>query len=318
MNQKPNTPKPVQQLRKFLLNNRFRSEADFQMAVSFCQGKGLKRTSQIPYRHSEEGITAADFYRWYESGWCAGDIVEYDGKIGIIEISHFKAPLVDFMDENDKVLADGVETPSEGLKMASEEDARVFGRLLFSLGLQFDPKNCVLCRRYIPSKNEMVIFRNDGDEGIGVVREIDTEGDTVEFYCYYLMKSGALGYSMHEKGVVNISGTVFIPMTPSRLEDEKSGPYMLRKMQEALASHGKVWRQALKRVEPEEWQDYEGEYWYVNDRFKVCKGKAGNGKPVSPVGHPVSPHLDHLRRKIHGLGVVQEKVPLYLVGLGET
>lgn len=275
MNKKPNTPKPVQQLRKFLLNNRFKSEADFNMALSFCHGKGLKRVSQVPYRHSDDGLTAADFYRWYETGWCAGDIVEYDGKIGIIEISHFKAPLVDFMDENDKVLSNGVETPSEGLKMASEDNARIFERRLFAMGLQFDQKNCVLCRRYIPSKNEMVIFRNNGDDGIGVVRNIDAESDMVEFYCYYLMKSGMLGYSMHEKDVVNISGTVFIPVTPSKLEDEKSAPYMLRKMQEVLAEHGKVWRQALKRVEPKEWQGYVGDYWYVNDRFKVSKGKCG-------------------------------------------
>lgn len=286
-NPEHNSPKSPKQLYKFILHNSFKTEDDFRLVIAFCKTQGAKKLSTLQCKCSDDGVTATEFMEWYKHGFVVGDVVEYDGMTGIVENSHFKAPLIDFIVKNDKVAIQPLETPSERLKIASKEKTERFLAQFFSLGYQYDAKECCIAHRYIPAKNEPVFFTNPQKSGVGIVRNIELESGEVEFYCCYILEADVIAYSMHVKGVVNIHDTFFRPI-PSLEEGKDTGVYSLRKMQERLASHGKVWRQALKRVEPLELQDYTGEYWYLDDRFRVCKGKCG---PTSRIAKA---------RKIHG------------------
>lgn len=265
--------KNSKQIQAFLESNSYRTRIDWEMILLFARkyaGQSFRVNFEI---NPESGITASDFAVWLDSGFSSGDIVEWEGKTAIIGISHFKTPTIAYYLSDDKLSSSNIKTPTEGLKMASALMSEKFRVAMLGEHLQFNWESLTLTKRYIPKTNQRVIFHGNNIDGLGVVRSVDKKTGEVELYCYYIYDTDQIGYSMHEKGIVNLNEFSFEPMDNSkdRLTD-MNGIACQRRLNRELNRYGKTWNERMHRIEPMKMMADAGKpYWYINDKFMVAK-----------------------------------------------
>lgn len=255
------------QIQSFLANNSYHSAADWEMISAFCKDKAEFSVHAVI--DSENGLTASQFIEWYEHGFGAGDVIEKDGEIMMLGISHFKAAQGVAMLSGDKILILDQEIATEGISEPSEDIQLKFRDTMFRQGLQFSWKEMRLIEKYVPEVNERVIFHGKGVKGLGVIRDVDFKTGEVELYCYYIYETKACGYSMHEKGIVNLQDFWFEPMdNGDKRQSKMNGVSCQRRLNRELARYGKTWNERLHRVEPLVMQAEVGKrYWYINDKM---------------------------------------------------
>lgn len=259
------------QIQNFLANNIYRSEGDWNMIAAFCKDK--TEFDVHANINPEIGISASDFIEWFEHGFGAGDIVEKDGEILMFGISHFKAAQSVAMLSDDKILIQDVKIVTEGFKIAPESIACDFRDAMFQQGLQFSWKDVRLIEKYVPKVNERIIFHGKNVKGLGVVRNVDAKSGTVELYCYYIYETKECGFSMHEKGIVNLQDFWFEPMdNGDKRQSSMNGIACQRRLNRELSRHGKIWNERLHRIEPLVMQVPVGKsYWYINDKMVLTQ-----------------------------------------------
>lgn len=259
------------QLQSFLANNSYKTDADWQMISAFCKDKAefLINAAIDP----ENGITASQFLEWYEHGFGSGDIVLKDGEPMMVGISHFKAATIVARLSDDKILTSDLEMATEGLKMAPEGILYDFRDAMFRQGLQFSWKDLKVIEKYIPSVNERIIYHKGSEKGLGVVRDVNFQTGEVELYCYFNYTTKAIGFSMHEKGIVNLQDFWFEPMNNGdKRQSKMNGISCQRRLNSELAKHGKTWNERLHRIEPLVTQVPKGKkYWYITDKMTLVQ-----------------------------------------------
>lgn len=259
------------QIQSFLANNSYRSSADWEMIASFCRDKtDFNVNAEI---NPEDGISASDFIEWFEHGFGASDIVEKDGEILMLGISRFKASQSVAKLSDDKILIQDLKVATDGLKIAPEANVLDFFDSMFQQGLQFSWKEMKLIEKFVPEINQRIIFHGKGVKGLGVVRDVDRVTGEVELYCYYVYDTKACGFSMHEKGIVNLQDFWFEPMdNGDKRQSSLNGISCQRRLNRELSRYGKIWNERLHRIEPLVMQVPVGEkYWYINDKMVLTQ-----------------------------------------------
>lgn len=259
------------QIQSFLASNTYRSEGDWQMIAAFCKDKAeFNIHAEI---NPEEGVSASDFIEWYEHGFGAGDVVQNGDEILMLGISRFKAAQSVAILRDDKIHVRHEEIATAGLKRASDAIVCDFMNAMFSQRLQFGWKDMKLIKKYTPEVDERVIFHGKGIKGLGVVRDVDNKSGAVELYCYYIYESGACGFSMHEKGIVNLHDFWFEPMdNGDKRQSKMNGISCQRRLNRELERYGKIWNERQHRIEPLVMQVPVGKrYWYINDKMVLTQ-----------------------------------------------
>lgn len=259
------------QLQSFLATNSYRSEGDWQMIAAFCKDKAAFNIhAEID---PESGLSASDFIDWYEHGFGPGDIVQKGNEIIMLGICHFKAAQGIATLQDDKVLIQDTGIAIEGLKIASEDVVLDFRDAMFIQGLQFSWKDMKLIEKYIPKVNERIIFHGNGVKGLGVVRSVEFKSGDVELYCYFIYETGQCGFSMHEKGIVNLQDYWFEPMdNGDKRQSKMNGLSCQRRLNRELGRYGKIWNERQHRIEPVVMQVPVGKsYWYINDKMMLVQ-----------------------------------------------
>lgn len=259
------------QIQSFLATNAYRSEGDWQMITAFCKNKAdFDIHAEI---NPENGLSASDFIDWYENGFGPGDIVQKDAEIIMLGISHFKAAQSVARLSDDKILIQDIEIATDGLKIAPEGIVYDFRDAMFLQELQFSWKDMKLIKKFVPEVDMRVIFHGKGIKGLGVVRDVDPKSGDVELYCYYIYETKECGFSMHEKGIVNLQDFWFEPMdNGDKRQSKMNGISCQRRLNRELGRHGKIWNERLHRIEPIVMQvPVGGSYWYINDKMMLVQ-----------------------------------------------
>lgn len=257
------------QIQSFLASNSYRSHTDWEMISAFCKDKA-EFTINAEF-NPESGITASDFIQWYESGFGSGDIAKHENIIVIIGKCDFKVATIIGKLSDDKILIQHSTIATEGLKTASDDEIRYCRRILLQSKLQFSWKIYDLIEKHIPDINDRVIFHGKGIKGLGVIRSVDQTSGEVELYCYYIYGTKACGFSMHEKGIVNLHDFWFEPMdNGDKRQSKMNGISCQRRLNRELERYGRTWNQARHRVEPLSMRvDIGKRYWYINDKLQL-------------------------------------------------
>lgn len=275
------------QISSFLSQYAPKSTLDSEMISSFLEKryKGFRTPSSFTMQSSLPPLDAQSLIQWLESGVGSTEIVMHGGRVGVLGQCGMERAVIVGTLSGSEVIPRSETVEASGLSKATESDTETFYKALYASRLQFDQASLTLVKKYIPSPNEKVIFYNNDFSqcGIGVLRSIDENTGDIEMYCYYLYPpANTVGYSMHEKGIVNIVTHIFEPM----LEDDKrsskmNGVSCLRRLNSELGKKGKVWKDKIKRIEPVSYELEEGkDYWFINDEFKV-EQKKEKGTPTS-------------------------------------
>ena len=290
------------QLQSFLANNSYKTDADWQMISAFCKDKAefFINAAIDP----KNGITASQFLEWYEHGFGSGDIVLKDGEPMMVGISHFKAATIVARLSDDKILTSDLEIATEGLKMASEGILYDFRDAMFRQGLQFSWKDLKVIEKYIPSVNERIIYHKGSEKGLGVVRDVNFQTGEIELYCYFNYTTKAIGFSMHEKGIVNLQDFWFEPMNNGdKRQSKMNGISCQRRLNSELAKHGKTWNERLHRIEPLTIQVPVGKtYWYISDKM-ILTQETEKGLQLSRTRANAG---NYFRKRAEGLEVLAE------------
>lgn len=215
----------------------------------------------------DTGLTLDEFIDWMNGGCGAGDICRYNDDLVICGLARLKCATIVGKLVVDKVHACDMEVAQSELKTASAEECSLFLRALLSSGFQFSEKTLRLSGRYTPKPADRVIFSSPDFSGFGVIKNINPETGSVDFFCYYINETDQLHYSMNETDVMKLSDVIFEPMDNSACRtSQSSGLYIQRKLSALLARVGKVWRDRLHRIEPLDGMVPVGKkYWYLNE-----------------------------------------------------
>lgn len=275
------TSKSQFQALSFLRQYTPRTDLDRDMIIGFLE-KRYRITPKTlifaPTSH-ENYLDVRSFTQWYEGGYSATEIAKFGTSVIILgSCSLNEAQIIG------KMTGELVEPMSQSvtfaeLSPASDDEVRQFQAALLRSKLQFNPDKMKLEAKYIPSVNEKVIFHNHDHsiKGLGIVSDVSEETGEVELYCYFIyptkQAAARLGYSMHEKSIVNLEYYTFEPL----LEDNKrfsadDGVSAYRRMKRELEKEGKVWKDKIHRIEPVTMKAEKGKkYWYINDRMNVVQ-----------------------------------------------
>lgn len=259
------------QISNFLSQHAFKSEKEWKRIVAICLSDEGVRLDPCYTIDAENGITLHDFLDWMDNKFGPGDICNLDGQLVICGICHFNAAVIVGMLSDDKILTCERKVAQNGLKTTSEGEYYNFMNAMLKSELQFSRKEMALVKKYKPQPGDRVIFTTPQMSGLGVIKSLHPDTDSVDYFCYYINETGEVGYSMNEIGITKLSEVIFEPMNNSPQRQTKgNGLYLQRKLNKKLSQFGKVWNDKLHRIEPLDPMVPVGErYWYINDKLEV-------------------------------------------------
>lgn len=265
--------KTKKQIEHFLAHKKYKSEMDFDGISLYCKNKfNIKLHRPSNYFPESAGdiqlLDYATFAEWLDHGYGAGDVIEWDENIGLVQDGGIKevriclkiarnTPVFDYFILDGQLIHPAKENAVERIYEALDENGKEFGNPFF----------CIT-DKYIPNSNTIVTFQNHktGKGGVGVVRLIKKSGD-ITMYCWYV-KGEPVRYSMNEE-IGNIVDYSFQSVQPA--------DYPRKALDVALAKVGKTWNHFLRRIEPLKMKVEKGsQYFYINDkRAVVCDTEKG-------------------------------------------
>lgn len=274
------TTKSQLQVLLFLSQYTPASDLDRDMITAFIE-KRYRITPTTPIFAPQSTFSTIDtqsFLQWYESGYAASNVVKIENKLGILgSCSLTEANIVGILEEN-TVQPYSQLTPISNLSQPTDTDIETFLKALTASNLQLNPSTLSLEPKYIPQPNDKVRFYSYGfqTKGIGIVHEVTSQ--YVELYCYFIYPTktdkAKLGYSMHERDIVNLKNYIFEPLLEGSQNSfiNEDGISAYRRLKRELEKAGKVWRDKIHRIEPSQIKlDKGGTYWYINDKLKVVQ-----------------------------------------------
>lgn len=249
-----------------------KSEKDKNDIESLCKGRGIILRFFHPEINPTTGVTPFEFLDWLDNGYGNGEIALFDKGFGIISDTDLTRCIIRGYLDNDghwnecELEYDNSQLSKLAPELQIKKDAE-----LSRLGIEYKFRDLNISKKYKPSRDERVLFYNALECGVGAIREVDIENNTVELYCYYKYTDDSIGYSMHEKGIVTYNEYHFeVPSISTK-----------RRLNVELGRFGKVWNEKLHRIEPVQPKVLKGErYWYIDDRMKLVPG-IEKGTPTS-------------------------------------
>ena len=253
------------QINHLLRNHFFKSEMDKIMFNGFCDHSKFKVNIPTKTDNLIE-LSISEFNKWFEYGYGVGDVVIWNAGLAIVSkytktelviVAHFQDSEFNF----NKIPVD-----SQDVSHASSEQNKEYHHRLSLLSKQFDYNTGNIIDKYIPKATERVEVFYDNLNILGIVRNIDAQNNSVEFYCYYNLANGEIGFSMHERNICPVHGAIFSPLSN----------YDYRKLNRKLQEHGVIWNDKLHRIQPTDYkQEKDKKYYYINDKLKIIKAEDG-------------------------------------------
>lgn len=290
--------KTKRQIEHFLARKKYKSEMDFEGISLYCKTKfniRLHRPSSY-YPEPTDDIQPLDyatFADWLEHGYGAGDVVEWDGNIGLVQDGGVKEVRICLKIDSNSPIFDSFALDGQLIHPAQENAVERIYEALDANGKEFGNPFFCITDKYIPNSNTIVTFQNHktGKGGVGVVRLITQSGD-ITMYCWYV-KGEPVRYSMNEK-LGNIIDYSFQSVQPA--------DYPRKALDVALAKVGKTWNHFLRRIEPLKMKVEEGsQYYYINDkRAVVCDTEKG-----TPTSHKRYIAGNYFRRQEDALRILE-------------
>lgn len=276
----------------FLRNFTPKSELDDKFIRSYLDSE-FKISPKTPFfspLSDSEPLDVQSFTQWLKSGLAANSVAFYNSDLVILgNCTLSGAKIIGILKAGSNIIQPCDKNVSYNeLSPASYEDSQRFLAVMLDSNYQVDENSLTLVPKYIPHPFEKVIFHNHDQSiiGLGVIRQVYTDGE-VELYCYYIYPTthheDAIGYSMHETGIVNLRDYVFENMLDDKNRASSfNGVSCLRRMNRELEKCGKIWKDKLKRIEPINAKVNKGEkYWYISDKMKVVQDREKN----TPTSH---------------------------------
>lgn len=290
--------KTKRQIEHFLARKKYKSEMDFEGISLYCKTKfniRLHRPSSY-YPEPVDNIQPLDyatFADWLEHGYGAGDVVEWDGNIGLVQDGGVKEVRICLKIDRNGSIFDSFVLDGQLIHPAQENAVERIYEALNANGKEFGNPFFCITDKYIPNSNTIVTFQNHktGKGGVGVVRLITQSGD-ITMYCWYV-KGEPVRYGMNEK-LGNIIDYSFQSVQPA--------DYPRKALDVALAKVGKTWNHFLRRIEPLKMKVEEGsQYYYINDkRAVVCDTEKG-----TPTSHKRYIAGNYFRRQEDALRILE-------------
>lgn len=233
-------------------------------------------------------LDVQSFISWFENGLAALKIARYDNQSVLLGNCTLETcDIIGTLLPDGSINATLLTVPTEQISNASELEEQSFTNALLEHDLQPDPNTMKLIPKFIPEQENRVVFYDFAQEiqGVGVVREVTTEGNVV-FFCYFTYPTYSqpkrIGYNLHENPGYNLHSFVFESIDkeniPSTLGNSTS---CFRRLGRELEKVGKVWKDKLLRIEPADIELKVGsKYYYISDKMKVIT-ETEKGKPTS-------------------------------------
>lgn len=271
------------------------SELDRNMITAFLE-KTYHITPTVPIFAQEAAKSTIDtqsFLKWYKDGYGAFEVAKmYNNNLVILGTCTLNFAAIAGVLQGTKITVSSKVMLTDILSKAAPKDTKTILEALLSSNLQLNPATITLAPKYIPAFNEKILYHSYDFEtnGIGIVHDVNNDTQEIELYCYFTYPTkatkGGLGYSMHERNIINLRDYVIEPL----LETSKSnsnrfsnddGVSAYRRLKRELEKAGKVWRDKLNRIEPSRIKLEKGAtYWYINDKLKVIQ-EIDKGTPTS-------------------------------------
>lgn len=265
------------QIEHFLAHKKYKSEVDFDGISLYCKNKfniKLHRPSKY-YPESSEELTPIDyafFADWLENGYGAGDIVEWEDNIGLVQDGGIKSVRICLKIDRNGPNFDSIVLDGQLIHIAQENATEKIYEALDANGKEFGNPFFCITDKFIPHPGTIVTYQNHktGEEGVGVVRIVKKTGEVI-MYCWYV-KGKPVRYSMNEEmGVI----------TDFSFQSVQPADYPRKALDVALAKVGKTWNHFLKRIEPLKMKVEKGSsYWYISDKRTVVQDTE-KGTPTS-------------------------------------
>lgn len=242
---------------------------DFEGIAHYCMKKfktRLHRPSSYYPKPTEEiqPLDYSTFTEWLEHGYGAGDVVEWDENIGLVQDGGVKEVKICLKIDRNGPNFDSFVLEVQLIHPAQENAVERIYEALEANGKEFGSPYFCITEKYTPKPDSIVTFQNrhTGEEGVGVLKRIQPSGEVI-MYCWYV-KGKSVRYSMDEE-LGNSADYYFHPVQPA--------DYPRKALQTALGEVGKAWNHFLKRIEPLKMKvEKGGEYYYINDKKAVAKG----------------------------------------------
>lgn len=318
----PKAMKSQYQVLTFLSQYTPSTPLDSDMITAFIEKRYriTPRTQIFASDASSPTIEAQTFIQWFDNGFAASEIVKYAGTLAILgQCSTTEATIIGTLDKKE-INTSHETTAVSTLAKITAEDIEHFQQLLFENRLQYNPEKLSLEIKYIPNINDKILFHtfNKSINGIGIVRSLDTVRNDIELYCYFIYptrtEKSRVGYSMHERGIINFHEYVFEPLlddNDNRFSSD-DGVSAYRRLKRELEKVGKVWKDKIRRIEPVTMKLEKGhEYYYITDKLTVVK-EIDKGTPTGQMRYLCGNYFESLEAANIMLGKVNELIRNYL------
>lgn len=318
----PKAMKSQYQVLTFLSQYTPSTPLDSDMITAFVEKRYriTPRTQIFASDASFPTIDAQTFIQWFDNGFAASEIVKYAGTLAILgQCSTTEATIIGTLDKKEINTSHETTTVS-ALDKITAEDIKHFQQLLFENRLQYNPEKLSLETKYIPNINDKILFHtfNKSINGIGIVRSLDTVRNDIELYCYFIYptrtEKSRVGYSMHERGIINFHEYVFEPLlddNDNRFSSD-DGVSAYRRLKRELEKVGKVWKDKIRRIEPVTMKLEKGhEYYYITDKLTVVK-EIDKGTPTGQMRYLCGNYFESPEAANIMLGKINELIRDYL------
>lgn len=240
-----------------------KTEVDGDKMLEYCSKMGLN-VDLFEGCYSQPRITYEAFEHWVESGLpMLGSVIVYERyfTIGIVSSADEKTVLLGTaLLGEDGLVVSGVERPVVDFRYATEDEIIKLHQVLTRKGFTWNLwRNKFTKSKFSPRPNLFVRFRSyiDDDYGVGVFREINTEGKLV-MYCA-VCNDGQARFSLYE-----VIGDA------NRYQLASANRNDIAQLKKELGKAGKVWNGHYNRIEPSTFFiNYGEKYYYINDKGEI-------------------------------------------------
>lgn len=235
----------------------------------------------------EKPLDVHSFIRWFESGSEVLKIARNENRLVLLGNCTLETcQIIGALLPNGTIDTAPVIVQANQISEATPQEVQSFQSALLENNLQPDPEKLQLIPKFIPKREDRVIFYDFAQniQGVGVVREINADGDVI-FYCYFTYHTHAhpkrIGYSLYENPGYNLKSFVFESINKENIQTTLgNSTSCYRRLGKELGKVGKVWKDKLLRIEPIKIELRNSKYYYISDKMEVITATE-EGKPTS-------------------------------------
>lgn len=276
----------------FLSNYTPKTDLDAEFIESFLVQRFqlTPKTPRFAPNSTGEPIDVQSFISWFERGSEALKIGRYKNHTVLLgKCTLDRCDIIGTLMENGAINRNNLSVAPQLIEGATPEEIGAFQSALLVNCLQPNPNTLQLIPKYVPKMGERVVFFDFAQniQGVGVVRDIDDNGD-VTLFCYFTYSTpghpSQIGFSLYENPGYNIKSMIFENIDKENVSTTLgNSTSCYRRLGRELEKSGKVWKDKMLRVEPLTGQVPIGEkYYYISDKMKVVT-ETEKGTPTSKI-----------------------------------